>query len=151
MPIFGTKKSSNYLQEVLYDKTNSLQKIIIPETGLLLQPHKVYLAKTIEEVESSHTDYVIEKVERLITMYERKEILDGKEKEYLSAVIRPFKSRIKYICKRKMYDREYINIVTYGISSRANDSMPFPLFKKGTMYKGMELDKEYTLKELGLE
>ena len=107
--------------------------------------------KTIEEVESSHTDYVIEKVERLITMYERKEILDGKEKEYLSAVIRPFKSRIKYICNTKMYDREYINIVTYGISSRANDSMPFPLFKKGTMYKGMELDKEYTLKELGLE
>ena len=50
--IIDTKKSSNYLQEVLYDKTNSLQKIIIPETGLLLQPHKVYLAKTIEEVET---------------------------------------------------------------------------------------------------
>ena len=27
---------------------------------------------------------------------------------------------------------------------------PFPFFTKGTMYKGMETDKAYTLEELGL-
>lgn len=31
------------------------------------------------------------------------------------------------------------------------DNPDLPLFKKGKMYKGMKLDKEYTLKELGLE
>ena len=50
--IIDTRKSPDYLKEVLYDKANNLQKVIIPETGLLLQPHKVYLAKTIEEVET---------------------------------------------------------------------------------------------------
>ena len=50
--IIDTKESTKYLQEVLYDKTTKLKKVIIPETGLLLQPHKVYLTKTIEEIET---------------------------------------------------------------------------------------------------
>lgn len=51
--IIDTKKGSSYLQEVLNDKPINLRKITIPESGLLLQPHKVYLAKTIEEVETN--------------------------------------------------------------------------------------------------
>ena len=31
-----------------------------------------------------------------------------------------------------------------------DEAISLPYFKKGTMYKGMELYKEYTLKELGL-
>ena len=31
-----------------------------------------------------------------------------------------------------------------------DDNIPFPFFTKGTMYKGMECEKEYTLEELGL-
>lgn len=72
------------------------------------------------------------------------EILDEEEKEYLSAVIRPFKDRIEFIAKSRMFD-DYISI---GLNDEA---ISLPYFKKGTMYKGMELYKKYTLKELGLD
>ena len=75
-----------------------------------------------------------------------KPILDDAEKEYLSAVIRPFKDKVKYIRKRGTSRGEYIEI---GI---LNDSaIILPYFEKGTMYKGMEANKEYTLKELSLD
>lgn len=88
-----------------------------------------------------------------------KQILDEKEKEYLSAVIRPFRDRIIYIAKAetvktyspnaKVYECIYI---MYKDSSKKKNPfyMGFPCFKKGTMYKGMILDKGYTLEELGL-
>lgn len=75
-----------------------------------------------------------------------KEILDDVEKEYLSAVIRPFKNRISDIVKRN-FDSEKSYIVIH-INS---ESFYFPYFKKGTMYEGMEADKKYTLKELCLD
>ena len=75
-----------------------------------------------------------------------KPILDDEEKEYLNAVIRPFKNRISNIVKRN-FDSEKSYIVIH-INS---ESFYFPYFKKGTMYEGMEADKQYTLKELGLD
>lgn len=74
----------------------------------------------------------------------KKPILDEKEKEYLSAVIKPFRDKVKCISKVFPLD-ECIKIAIRGSST-----IIFPYFKKGTMYKGMEIDKEYTLKELGL-
>ena len=73
-------------------------------------------------------------------------ILDDEEKEYLNAVMRPFKNRISNIVKRN-FDSEKSYIVIH-INS---ESFYFPYFKKGTMYEGMEADKQYTLKELGLD
>lgn len=88
------------------------------------------------------------KVERPIgykVVWEKKEILDEKEKEYLSAVIKPFKSRAAYIKKRPFYrEEEWIDIRV------VNENIALPTFEKDTMYKGMELNKEYTLEELGL-
>ena len=76
------------------------------------------------------------------------QILDKEEKEYLSAVIKPFRDEILYIVKHNALvediDYQYISI---GLSE---PNMSFPTFRKGTMYKGMELNKKYTLKELGL-
>lgn len=75
-----------------------------------------------------------------------KEILDQEEKEYLSAVIRPFKNRVSYINKNYNFDEG--NYLAIGIK---NDStICLPGFKEGTMYNGMKLHKKYTLKELGL-
>lgn len=73
-------------------------------------------------------------------------ILDEKEKEYLSAVIKPFKERIDYIKKMTYEDKyEYISIMI------KNDvSIVFPNFNKNKMYKGMKLCKHYTLEELDL-
>ena len=81
------------------------------------------------------------------TVFEAKaEILDEAEKRYLRGVIRPFRDKIKYIIKVKSsYDNNfYIRIVIN------NDVSTLPYFKKNTMYKGMKIDKEYTLEELGL-
>lgn len=75
-----------------------------------------------------------------------KEILDDVEKEYLSAVIKPFKGKVKYIRK---YDCPIGEFIEIGISNDA--AITFPNFKKGTMYKGMELNREYSLEELGLD
>lgn len=75
-----------------------------------------------------------------------KEILDEEEKEYLSAVIRPFRDRVNYIAKKEAR-KEYIQIVL----KKDNECLFLPYFEKDTMYKGMEADKKYTLKELGLD
>lgn len=72
-------------------------------------------------------------------------ILDEKEKEYLRAVIKPFRKEVVYIEKNNFSkDEEYIDI---GLKS---DTITLPNFRKRTMYKNMELDKKYTLKELEL-
>jgi len=73
-------------------------------------------------------------------------ILDDGEKAYLSAVIKPFGKNIKYIAKYTFStEAEYVKICL-----NCNDYIVFPNFKRGTMYKGMKTNKEYTLKELGL-
>lgn len=73
-------------------------------------------------------------------------ILDDVEKAYLSAVIKPFRDRVKYITKY-IYPakEEYLLIVMYN-----GERMSFPTFKKETMYKGMKVYEEYTLEDLGL-
>lgn len=80
-------------------------------------------------------------------LWERKEILNGKEKEYLSNFIGPFKDRVKYIAK--YYDekaKDYYISIEYENDLDTN----FPYFAGKEMYKGMELYKKYTLEELGL-
>lgn len=48
--IVDSKDGAAYLSEVLNNEPNLLKRVQIPETGLLLEPHKVYLAKTVEKV-----------------------------------------------------------------------------------------------------
>ena len=83
----------------------------------------------------------------------KEQILDEAEKAYLIAVIKPFKDKVLHIYKTDQYDKnyQYIIIVVKSIRYGLNEeSIAFPLFKKNTMYKGMKVDKNYTLKELGL-
>ena len=74
-------------------------------------------------------------------------ILDDVEKEYLSAVIKPFRKKISYIRKRKdlTKGKKYIQIELCD-----GDTMYFPYLSNDEMYKGMKLDRNYTLEELGL-
>lgn len=48
--IVDTKEKNAYLNEIKTGNTRKLRKIVIPEDGLLLEPQKVYLAKTVEEI-----------------------------------------------------------------------------------------------------
>lgn len=75
------------------------------------------------------------------------DILSDKEREYLSAVIKPFRDRVEFIMKDYIDDdkKEYIEIAI-----KDEVSILLPYFKKSTMYAGMEEVREYTLEELGL-
>lgn len=76
-------------------------------------------------------------------------ILDDEEREYLRAVIKPFRKDVEYIVKLPKF--EWIQEAIYihiGRSWRGN--IELPTFKKETMYKGMKINKRYTLEELGL-
>ena len=78
-------------------------------------------------------------------------ILADAEKDYLSAVIKPFRDRV--ICIKKCEDEqdEYIGIqLKYYANEIVTDTLILPSFKKGTIYSKMETEKEYTLEELGL-
>lgn len=77
-------------------------------------------------------------------------ILTDSEREYLSAVIKPYKNKVTFIAKSKdAYEAKYfISIVVNGNYGR--EAIHLPWFKENTMYKGMEIGKHYTLKELGL-
>lgn len=72
--------------------------------------------------------------------------LDHIERNYLTNVIRPFKKDIKYIRKARLQNGDYCLIVKLNNT----DGMIFPSFNDSSMYQGMEIDKEYTLEELGL-
>lgn len=82
-------------------------------------------------------------------------ILTASEKEYLSNVIKPFRKKspitIAKYASDYVADEEYIIIWASDIDNpNIKGIISFPLFKAGEMYRGMEVDKEYSLKELGL-
>ena len=76
-------------------------------------------------------------------------ILDPAEKKYLSAVIKPFRNKVYAIAKYDDgVDNYYIQIMIK--QNVYFEYIDLPYFKQGTMYKGMELKKEYTVEQLGL-
>lgn len=74
-------------------------------------------------------------------------ILDDAERKYLTAVIKPFREKIKYIIKNKSAykDKQFISIGLYD-----GDGMHFPYLDDDSMYKGMKENKKYSLEELDL-
>lgn len=78
------------------------------------------------------------------------DILDEVEKEYLSNVIKPFKNKIIYIKKLDLSNKYSIVIDIYSKFTFSEiEHINLPCFQNN-MYKGMELNKSYTLEELGL-
>ena len=69
-------------------------------------------------------------------------ILDDGEREYLTAVIKPFRNKVKHIVKLNGFSeaKQFIRITMCDC-----DCANLPFFKGGTMYKGMEADKLYSL------
>ncbi len=74
-------------------------------------------------------------------------ILDEAEREYLSAVIKPFKSDVAYIKKSRFFSEPLQFIY---ISLKDEWTIKLNLFEAGSQYKGMEEHKKYTVEELGL-
>lgn len=110
-----------------------------------------YYTEDLKDIDGEEENDII-KVERPVkyeTVFERKEeILNETEKRYLASVIKPFKNKIETIEKTiKIGDSSlcYLKMLL-----KNNDMANLPNFKKNSMYKGMETNKKYTLKELGL-
>ena len=76
-------------------------------------------------------------------------ILNDTEREYLAAVIRPFKENACTVCKKYIQSCSGLSY-EYIVVKLNTERWGFPKFVEGTMYKNMELDKEYSLEELGL-
>lgn len=123
---------------------------------MLMPAEEEIILKGVKKSHNNYFEYIIEVPQKNgyvcshvgtneIYIQYKQEILDEIEKEYLSAVIKPFRDRVEYIKKNYHIEYEYISIY---IKNDCN--ICFPSFKKGTMYKGMEQNKEYTLEELGL-
>ena len=72
-------------------------------------------------------------------------VLDKIEREYLKNIVTPFRHKVRYIKKVRYIGKYYIKIML------SSEYISLPCFSANLdMYKGMKLEKEYTLKELGL-
>ncbi|MBS5114142.1 MAG: hypothetical protein KHY88_00315 [Erysipelotrichaceae bacterium] len=121
---------------------NLLNEFMIDEYGL-------YSLRT-----HIHNESIL--VDLLCGNYEiEQSILDEVEKRYLESVLRPFKDRVIYICKvcSNYFENDtiYIRIcLDHCEDAEYKEIFRLPCFHENEMYKGMKLDKHYTLKELGL-
>ena len=75
------------------------------------------------------------------------EILDEAEKKYLSAVIKPFRNQVINISKQTDMSGLYAFV---RMRIKEDNPLVFPYFNINSMYQGMEVNKEYTLEDLGL-
>lgn len=133
---------------------NGLKKIVsgdkLWENDDLFTPLRYY-TEDLKDVDGEE-EYDIVKVERPVqyeTVFERKEeILNETEKRYLASVIKPFKNKIETIEKTIKIDDSSLCYLIMLLKN--NDMANLPNFKKNSMYKGMEVNKKYSLKELGL-
>lgn len=73
-------------------------------------------------------------------------ILEDAEKEYLSAVIKPFRKKVMDVVKTQYSGGKQ----SIRIRICAGDYVELPLFNNNTMYKEMEVGKYYMPEELGL-
>lgn len=92
--------------------------------------------------------YRIHILNRIDYVEYKEPVLDSTERKYLSAVIKPFRKDVKYIRKNGSCFLSEMEVIVAILKN--DDSMIFPYFKKGMMYKGMQINKKYTLEELGL-
>ncbi len=114
------------------------------ETNLLTSIAEINLMKSgIKENKIKIIRIERQKYEKV---YKKQEILDEVEKKYLSNFLKPFKNRVETIVKEEIDEEQYLDIYI-----KDEGYINLPNFKANTMYKGMKLGKEYTLKELGLE
>ena len=79
-----------------------------------------------------------------------KPILTEKEKEYLSAVIKPFKDKVISIIKQQGFKDSKNLSVEFIIIYVDDERIILPSYGAGKMYKGMKLMEKYTVEDLGL-
>lgn len=123
--------------------------------GIFFKTHTLFnlsgLAKDLLKVDNDALYQLMKEINEY-----NEPILTDSERDYLKAVIKPFKDRVNFIVKLcgSIRDNKIEYLMIY-IDSLLNyvdtEVISFPYFIKGSKYVNMEEDKKYTLKELGLE
>ncbi len=109
--------------------------------------YEIAFIKAMKEVFNENTDIKESKfISVLSWFFSEHKILDNTEKRYLKNIISPFRDEVKSI-RKKIQDGKIYEFILIELSF---DILVLPRFEKGTMYKGMVTNKEYTLEELGL-
>ena len=90
------------------------------------------------------------KVVRWLLSEYKEPILDEVEREYLSAVCRPYEVDSIYKKTTVSKESQCLEICTINTYLNGYEYIHLPYFNANTMYKGMELGKEYTPQELGI-
>lgn len=77
--------------------------------------------------------------------------LDNVELDYLKNIIRPFQNKVDFVIlvKNTMLSEQKKN-VRIRVHLKDHDFITLPFFKEGEMYKAMEPNVKYTLKDLGI-
>ena len=116
------------------------------------QSNGIFIENLIMAIDDVYQKFGLSSMSILDWLCEEYQILDKEEKEYLSAVIRPFRKRVISLTKSSGIEIKYekLELVVELPNKSSKTCVRLPYFKKDTMYKGMELDKQYTLEELGL-
>lgn len=78
-------------------------------------------------------------------------ILDDAERRYLGSLLRPYGDRVKAIMKANAgTSHQRLVICVAGEDGGWDDYIRLPRFPKGEMYRGMDDERQYASKELGL-
>ncbi len=96
-------------------------------------------------------NYYIEDILDWMAQPYKEPILDKVEKKYLSNIIKPFRNRVEYVTLCSRCITFFVRICVKTVS--ANNGVEYvdpPRFEVNTMYKNMEINKRYSLEELGL-
>ena len=130
-------KNGCYRIEGDYEEWNWTDEMLEPLTE---EDIKGYLEKYTKDFKNYNIKFEIKKKELILT---------EEEKEYLSAVVKPFRDRVRYIEKRGEGD-QYILISLRFDEKPYCENFLLPFFKADTMYNGMILFKQYSLEELDI-
>lgn len=133
-------KELHFLSDKLYSQFCDGK--LCTDCNLDIKNDDCILNKLIVTIDALEEKYLLEHKEKILTKF---------EKDYLSSTLHPFRKIIVTVSKHRLNnDFEYIAIRVKSLKEDEEENMCFPAFKIGTMYKGMELDKKYSLEELGL-
>ena len=96
------------------------------------------------------TIYSFEEVDFSVKKTNKKFLLDCIDRKYFNNFLRPFRDNIQYITKipSLSFTHEYIKI--WYVKDFNPDYICLPNFKTDTMFKKLELDKQYDLNDLDL-
>lgn len=105
--------------------------------------------KCDSNIRSNYGQTYIEDILDWMSQPYKEPILNDVEKDYLSAIIKPFRKKVNYISKIEKgssTEEQFIKIVV-----NFDEYVNLPYFNKSSrMYMGMEPFRKYTLEELGL-